>query len=75
MVKTVKESEYEGLARAAHTLKGNSFQVGATLLAEYCKSLEDAVRHSSQESILTEMKRIKDELLRVLTDLRNYRPQ
>lgn len=75
MVKTVKGAEYDGLARAAHTLKGNSYQVGANQLADYCKALEASAHTANREAILGHLKIIKDELLQVLSELRNYRPR
>ena len=58
----LKNEEAEPLARAAHTLKSNSAQLGAKDLSELCKELETRARESSLEQCGPLLVKISEEL-------------
>ncbi len=66
------EVNYEVLRRAAHTLKGNSHQVGAGPLAEHCAELEKLAKAASLEGADALLVQIQAEYQRVNTVLQKY---
>ena len=49
MRRQLSEKDWDGLRRSAHTLKGNSLQVGAVPLAEQCAQLEALAKAGTPE--------------------------
>jgi HPt (histidine-containing phosphotransfer) domain-containing protein len=66
----VDAADVEALVRPAHTLKGNSANVGAMALAEQCRALEELGRSGSLDGAgagldeaAAEYERVREELL------------
>ncbi|MEJ5203046.1 MAG: response regulator [Anaerolineales bacterium] len=72
MVESTQQKAFEDLHRAAHTLKGNANQVGATRLAQYCKQLQEAAQKQDQAEAVNLLKIIREELAAVKNFLDNY---
>ena len=71
------KSDYEVLQREAHTLKGNSSQIGAEILTSYCAELEKLAKAGSTtgaealiEQIQAEYERVKFDM-NLITNLAN----
>ena len=63
----------EGLVRPAHTLKGNSRSIGATVLAEICRGLEEAGRTGSMNGTAEDVAAAEAEYQRVVAALASAR--
>ena len=63
------KSDYEPLQREAHTLKGNSNQIGAEILASHCAELEKLVKGGSIAGGKVLIEQIDAEYERVKIDL------
>ena len=61
--------EFNNLQRAAHTLKGNSSQVGATRLSGLCFDLEQIAKHETPEGAQAVLEQIKAEFAKVENEL------
>jgi PAS domain S-box-containing protein len=62
---TLDQQNLPDLHRAAHTLKGNSGQVGAVRLASMCFTLEQIAKNGSQEGAQAILEQIKEEFGKV----------
>ena len=49
--RAARDQDVEGLRRAAHTLKSNSADFGATELADLCKQLEDRAKEGDLDEM------------------------
>jgi HPt (histidine-containing phosphotransfer) domain-containing protein len=58
-----------GVVRPAHSLKSNSVNVGATLLAEQCRSLEADARDGAVPDLAARVVAVQDEFGAVRTAL------
>jgi HPt (histidine-containing phosphotransfer) domain-containing protein len=70
MEDALKDADRVTLVRAAHTLKSNSATIGARKLAEMSADLEKAGKDSSSEELAVKIAQAKDELDKVLQELR-----
>lgn len=74
LIKQMKQflagTDFDGLRRSAHTLKGNSNQIGAGNLAELCYTLEKKAKNSSNDGAIELIEQIEVELVRVSTHLK-----
>jgi HPt (histidine-containing phosphotransfer) domain-containing protein len=73
MAAAVATSNAEALVRPAHTLKGNSLNLGATDLAERCRSLEERGRRGSLDGAVEDVEAARAELERVRAALDDAR--
>ncbi len=51
LVETIKNNEFDKVKKLAHSLKGNSLNVGATALADKCSALELASLNKNKEEV------------------------
>ena len=65
----VAEQQPEALRRAAHTLKSNARNFGATTLGELCQELESQAKHGELEGAEDLLERIEQEYKQVRTAL------
>ena len=72
MQESKAQANFEVLRRAAHTLKGNSHQVGAVPLAEHCAELEKLAKASSLEGADALLTQIQAEYQRVNAALQKF---
>ena len=72
IIEYTQKKEFDDLKRAAHTLKGNANQIGASALAQYCSQLEDAAKQQNQTVAITILRLMRDELAAVKNFLENY---
>lgn len=72
MIEHTQKKEFDDLKRAAHTLKGNANQVGASALAQYCRQLEDAAKQENQNVAITILRLIRSELAAAKNFLQAY---
>nr|MBA2500938.1 response regulator [Chitinophagaceae bacterium] len=52
-------NDYDAIFQAAHKLKGSSLNLGAKLLTEFCKKMEEAARRKDKQSIENSMSGIR----------------
>ncbi len=72
IIKHTQNKEFDDLKRAAHTLKGNANQIGASALAQYCRQLEDAAKQGNQNVAITILRLLRGELAAVKNFLETY---
>jgi HPt (histidine-containing phosphotransfer) domain-containing protein len=70
MRQAIEVGNLDGLHRAAHTLKGNSNQVGASRLSGLCFELEQAAKAGSLDGAGGMVERIQAEFACVETELK-----
>jgi two-component system sensor histidine kinase/response regulator len=68
----IRAQDYRGLASTAHALKSSSSNIGATALADLCKSLEECADSANRRMAETLFERIVAEQARVLRALDVY---
>ena len=69
---TCAAKDVSAFARASHTLKGSSSNLGAERLAEFCQSLEDMAKTNSftgAETIIQQIETEFSEVKKTLLDL------
>lgn len=72
IIEYTQNKAFDDLKRAAHTLKGNANQIGASALAQYCRQLEDAAKQGNQNVAITILRLIRSELAAVKNFLEAY---
>jgi signal transduction histidine kinase/DNA-binding response OmpR family regulator/HPt (histidine-containing phosphotransfer) domain-containing protein len=68
----IRAQDHGGLARTAHALKSSSGSIGATALAELCKSLEECAKPGNRKAMESLFEQIIAEQARVLRALDAY---
>jgi CheY-like chemotaxis protein len=67
--RTLDGQDFTSLHRVAHTLKGNSSQVGAIRLSSLCFNLEQIAKKGSADGVQTQLEQIKAEFGKVESEL------
>jgi len=75
MRRAIDDGDAAGLRRAAHTLKGGSSALGASVLASFCQRLEAVASHEGAGHAEDEVGRIEREVERVRLDIEHRRGQ
>jgi HPt (histidine-containing phosphotransfer) domain-containing protein len=66
---SLADGDTESVRRVAHTLKGNSYSVGASALADLSAGLEKLAQSESIEGVEPRLAQMESEYLRARTEL------
>ena len=69
---TAAAADSEALRRAAHSFKGSSGNMGAHLLSELCRQIEDFARDGAVAPCMPLIAELSDEFARVQRELKRF---